>query len=1856
MVISKLSKTNTVLACVLALLIATLPSAANQKASAATPSAPAITAIGRVAGGLTVNFTAPSGASPAITNYEYSVDGGSSWVSPLTPITGSPFTITDLVECQSYLVTVRAVNEDGPGAAAVAWNGVPGSLTYNLNNGQMKYGALDTAGNGEVESILPSGNLKQPWYKNSAGAWRKLTFSSQPLNYGLGANGDGSAEWNTNGTFQEVSGNLTNMTIDCSQFVETSRVGNLAVGYGKLTVTGRVTIGGKLIEVTRSYSQTATSKYTIFNESIKNVGTETLTNARVVIGSRDDWLETDSPTKKRGNIVDGVFSQIPTAATQAKVLEITSASDAVYFYTTSNLGYVTGLNGYGNFRTEVMGQNPATAQISRTNDGSYGMYLRFQDIAPGASESFTWYYIASTKATAAELLGNVASAALPGAPTVNAVTAGDAQASIDFTEGAIGGAALTNYQYSIDGGLTWQTRSPAGTTSPISISGLANGTEYEVQLRAINSEGVGTATTSTAVTPVGPPPAPFISGVEQAETSVDIAFTQQATGGLSITNYEYSLDGGVTWITPSPEVTTSPLTISGLTRGTEYDFAIRAINSAGAGVSSAIQEARTLDLPEAPSIGAASISNQAISVPFTLGENGGSPISNIEYSLDGGATWDTRSPSSTYSPLLIQNLVNGENYQVSVRAVNTVGHSTSSSIISATPATVPSAIALPLSTNVTPQNQSLVVDFTTPNSGGSAITRYEYSTDRGSTWRERTDSGSLANSLEITTLSSDGTTVLSNGTEYCIQVRAVNAVGVGLASNDVCSTPKSVPNAPTFTSITSRDRGLDVSFTLGSNGGSSITDVEYCLEDCGSNSSWVSVGSVSSPFRISGLINGTTYTVSLRTINALGPSLEESALASVAPANNPSAPTNLVVITASRSATVTFNVPSSDGGVPISNYEYSTDGGITWLARTDGETTSTTLEISKLSSDGTTLLTNGLSYEIAVRAVTASTVGLSSSIAFATPSTTPSAPTNEVVVVYNGRFVVSFDPSSDGGSPITNYEYALSTNNGSSWGNFIPANVLTPGFTITNLDNGTPYRIKVRALNSRGEGAELVSASEFTPVGVPDSPIISATSNSRLTPSLTDRQIQVSFTEPANNGSPITNYQYSTDNGVTWQDRTDVTGRFSPLVISKLSSDVTADLDVDTAYQIKIRAKNVNGDGDESLMTSSRTGGAIDLVAPTVTITSTVGSESPSRTLSYSVEFSETIQGLERSDFVKASGTATCSVSSVSGNLGSSFTVTVVCSTDGTYRLRLNANTVTDGSNLGPVTNQDAATVTIDTLAPSATVTTPGSTSGSRTLSYVVAFTSSVTGIGTSDFYQVSGSASCNTTAASAASGNSVTFTVTCTSDGTVVMGLRPDSVVRNGMLGPVNLISATSVTIDTSIPTATVSLESINSAKTILVYEVTFSEPVSDVSLTDFVQAAGSATCRTTAVTASSGTVIKFTVTCTTGGSLQMKLLPNSVTDGTNLAPTSALSTSTQTVGPIVAAGPSNPTTVDTTTPTASIASPGSVSRTRNLSYTVTFSEPVSDISTLDFVKFEGSAQCSTISASQSSGTSVTFRVSCSTDGNVVMQLLALSVTDGTNLGPVAAVLAREVNVRTLPTPSDAPQAASAPQQSTPTPQPSAGVQASPRAPVLLDGELPEIRTSSTITIVSGERVSVLTERLESGGQQMESPTGVKVVIDAKLRSNAVSLLSPSSGLIRVARGDGLQITASGLKPGTEVAVWLFSTPRLLGTAVVDENGNITKVFEIDPDVPFGKHTAQVSGLKATGEIVAFNAGVELILQDSDSSVNGLIENDSTGTFFNQMSNILLIFALGLLAGLWGILLIRKRNKGRHTWKVSVN
>ena len=123
---------------------------------------------------------------------------------------------------------------------------------------------------------------------------------------------------------------------------------------------------------------------------------------------------------------------------------------------------------------------------------------------------------------------NAPSATTANAPTALVATAGDGQVSIAFTAPSTdGGAAITDYEYQLDGGA-WT--SSVKTSSPVVITGLTNGTSYNIKLRAVNSAGNGAESAAVSVLPGLP-----TSAFDEAEAEIKAIVTQDATRSLTST-------------------------------------------------------------------------------------------------------------------------------------------------------------------------------------------------------------------------------------------------------------------------------------------------------------------------------------------------------------------------------------------------------------------------------------------------------------------------------------------------------------------------------------------------------------------------------------------------------------------------------------------------------------------------------------------------------------------------------------------------------------------------------------------------------------------------------------------------------------------------------------------------------------------------------------------------------------------------------------------------------------------------------------------------------------------------------------------------------------------------------------------------------------------------------------------------------------------------------------------------------------------------------------------------------------------------------------------------------------------------
>ena len=82
-------------------------------------------------------------------------------------------------------------------------------------------------------------------------------------------------------------------------------------------------------------------------------------------------------------------------------------------------------------------------------------------------------------------------------------TAGDAQVDVSFTSPSdVGGAAVTGYRVTDSTGA----HTASGSASPVTVTGLTNGTSYTFNVWAINPFGWSTASdASGSVTPALPP-------------------------------------------------------------------------------------------------------------------------------------------------------------------------------------------------------------------------------------------------------------------------------------------------------------------------------------------------------------------------------------------------------------------------------------------------------------------------------------------------------------------------------------------------------------------------------------------------------------------------------------------------------------------------------------------------------------------------------------------------------------------------------------------------------------------------------------------------------------------------------------------------------------------------------------------------------------------------------------------------------------------------------------------------------------------------------------------------------------------------------------------------------------------------------------------------------------------------------------------------------------------------------------------------------------------------------------------------------------------------------------------------------
>ena len=505
------------------------------------------------------------------------------------------------------------------------------------------------------------------------------------------------------------------------------------------------------------------------------------------------------------------------------------------------------------------------------------------------------------------------------------------------------------------------------------------------------------------------------------------------------------------------------------------------------------------------------------------------------------------------------------------------------------PATVPS---VPLALTATPSSQTVALAWSLPTSDGrSAITDYkiEYALSNSTAWAVLARTASTTRTANVTGL--------TNGSQYSFRVSAVNAVGTGVATNPIFSTPvaPATLSAPlNLTGSVGRQTATLWWQQPSQLAGASITD--YIVEssvDAGSTWSTVNDGvSVNRTLTIAGL-SAVAHSFRVKAVNSTGTSPASNTVVLTPLAlEPPTAPRSLAVYASFNGATLYWATPLSDGGSRIIGYrtEYSTDGGATW-------TTSEVISVIRRSMSYTNLV-GGVLHKFRVFAINAVGTSVSSSVVESTPvaATVSSEPR------YFGGFLSGTSaylswtrPLTTGGSAITSYTTWMSTDTGATWSSIAVTDVNVRNIRVNSLAYGVQYQFRVTATNAVGASKPSSTLTlQLRGIGTPNPP-----SSLRATVSTTS--ITLAWSAVIAKAAPVTDYivEYRTDTSAAWSTWNDGVSTAVTATLTNMTPDVPVSL--------RVKAVNTYGASPASAMVTVTPRSAATAPTAPVSVTTTAG-------------------------------------------------------------------------------------------------------------------------------------------------------------------------------------------------------------------------------------------------------------------------------------------------------------------------------------------------------------------------------------------------------------------------------------------------------------------------------------------------------------------------------------------------------------------------------------------------------------------------------------------------------------------------
>jgi hypothetical protein len=599
-------------------------------------------------------------------------------------------------------------------------------------------------------------------------------------------------------------------------------------------------------------------------------------------------ISTDSGSSAT-DFLTAVASQTITGTLSANL----GASESLWGSVDAGVSYV-------NISSSVTGT--AIAWSGASLSGTSSIKIEVRDAAGNVGTTATQSYELDTTAPT-QTIGSIDISGDSGASATDFITATASQ-TITGTLSAILGANESLWG-SVDGGANYTdiSSSVSGTAISWLNATLSGSSSIKFQVRDTAGASGTVATQAYVLDTTAPIPTvatssvTTASGVTVRSSEIGTAYLVKSTIVVnSLSDITNAANDNYNEVVVSAANSDTAMSTAGLVTGDYKLYVIDALGNLSLGSAS---NTVTVAVATAPSVASSAAPTGTTSIGSTLNNAvtfSGVPSPTLSYQWKSciNAT-DTATACSDISGATSSNFIAsaldlvGKFIRVLVTAINGIAPE-ATAWSSPTAVITPVAPGVPVVGTPTRGDLQINVPVTAPvSNGGSTILKYQFSTDGGTTWSDRTDTATVSSPIVIKFLSTDGITPILAGTTYPIQIRAVNSAipDNSAGTSSVSVTAVTTPGTPTAVSATATGQTTaTVSFTAPANtGGSAISNYSVTSSPGG-----VTASGNSSPITVTGLNSGTAYTFTVVANNGVINSVSSAPSSSITTLSPPPPP------------------------------------------------------------------------------------------------------------------------------------------------------------------------------------------------------------------------------------------------------------------------------------------------------------------------------------------------------------------------------------------------------------------------------------------------------------------------------------------------------------------------------------------------------------------------------------------------------------------------------------------------------------------------------------------------------------------------------------------------------------------------------------------------------------------------------------------------------------------------------------------------------------------------------------------------------------------------------------------------------